>query len=483
MPGRGGVTAGLTSRQWWLAGAACVIGGALTLLSLSQPPTPDPNSWLVWAQQIAAGKSLDFSVGPSWKPLPVMIATPLSVVSTDAALLGWMLLTRVAALMVSFLLFRLVRPSFGLFAGIAAAILPFAIPAWFAVSVRGYTEPICVACLLGAALAWVAGNRRFGIWLLVIATLTRPEAAAFLLPFAWWGIRSGEWRDRLHLVGAAATLAAGWMLMPWIVGGHLLQASERAQEKVAFQRAHGIIAAGLEQLPAWAWLLIPIGVWGVWRIRDRGLVIVSLGAAAWLIGIELMYLAGYSGINRYFLPGIVASCALAGAGVGVICAPLAGSRSKPLLPGRAFGAFGSVLSLGLVVASLVIAAPADRRLLRQSQLVVNAADAAGRSFDAAGGLGRFGHCTPFATEGLFARILARRIGVSLPEMQPLVRGSRLAEPGQPAVAILLAPRAIGQAQAATGSPAGQPVVLPGGVGGWSVVYAPGRCAVRGSSGP
>ncbi|MEM1333545.1 MAG: hypothetical protein AAGG08_08820, partial [Actinomycetota bacterium] len=56
----------------------------------------DPAAWLVWGREIAA-LDLDTTAGPSWKPLPVVLTTPISLVGAAAPEV-WTVVGRAAGL-------------------------------------------------------------------------------------------------------------------------------------------------------------------------------------------------------------------------------------------------------------------------------------------------------------------------------------------------------------------------------------------------
>src|SRR5918992_1700967 len=76
-------------------------------LSLLAPIEPafDPWAWLVWGREIA-DLELDTGGGPSWKPLPSLIAVPLAGLG-DAAPELWLLIARAGGLMALVLAWRL----------------------------------------------------------------------------------------------------------------------------------------------------------------------------------------------------------------------------------------------------------------------------------------------------------------------------------------------------------------------------------------
>src|SRR4029079_17922578 len=66
---------------------AAVIGGALVLaaasLLLPWALAFDPQAWVVWGRDLGR-LALDTRGGPSWKPLPVVFTTPLSITASAA---------------------------------------------------------------------------------------------------------------------------------------------------------------------------------------------------------------------------------------------------------------------------------------------------------------------------------------------------------------------------------------------------------------
>ena len=74
--------------------AACLALAALSLV-LPWALAFDPYAWLVWGRELAHG-TLDTSAGPSWKPGPVLVTTPLSVLG-DVAAPGWLVIARTGA--------------------------------------------------------------------------------------------------------------------------------------------------------------------------------------------------------------------------------------------------------------------------------------------------------------------------------------------------------------------------------------------------
>jgi hypothetical protein len=67
----------MTICRFLCALVACVALAAASLL-VADEPVYDAWSWLVWGRELAH-LELDTTSGPAWKPLPVLLAVPLSL--------------------------------------------------------------------------------------------------------------------------------------------------------------------------------------------------------------------------------------------------------------------------------------------------------------------------------------------------------------------------------------------------------------------
>src|SRR4051812_50020968 len=85
---------------------ACAALAALSLL-VPSAPTTDPWGWIVWGREVLHGDLSTVVPGaPSWKPLPVLITTPLALAGSAAPTL-WLLVARTGALLGLVVAFRL----------------------------------------------------------------------------------------------------------------------------------------------------------------------------------------------------------------------------------------------------------------------------------------------------------------------------------------------------------------------------------------
>src|SRR5215203_1109347 len=164
---------GLSSSTGLKAGPRLAVAAALVLaaVSLALPclPVYDPWAWLVWGRELLHG-GLETASGPSWKPLPVLIDAPLSLLG-DAAPKGWLLVARTgwicAPLLAALLAARLSGEGTGRWRWVGAAIAAGSVALTgdsFTPPLRQFTgglsEPLLVALVLGAI--WAALEERPG---------------------------------------------------------------------------------------------------------------------------------------------------------------------------------------------------------------------------------------------------------------------------------------------------------------------------------
>jgi len=132
-----------------MAVVACLAIAAVTLL-LPSAPTTDPWGWIVWGREVAH-LQLSTAIGgaPSWKPLPVLVTTPLSLFGGAAPDL-WLLFARAAGLLGLVAAYRLGWRLAGRAAGVVAAGGLLLSSHWVRTWLHGYSEPLGVALLLFA---------------------------------------------------------------------------------------------------------------------------------------------------------------------------------------------------------------------------------------------------------------------------------------------------------------------------------------------
>jgi hypothetical protein len=301
---------------------------ALAALSLLLPYGPgfDPWAWLIWGREIAGG-DLDTAGGASWKPGPVLLTTPFSLLG-DLAPELWLWVARcgwlTALALAGRLAWRLTRErgsarEAAAAAGIAAVgllLLADAFTPWLRQAAIGLSEPLLVALILGAIEAQLSRRRGLALGLAVGAALLRPEAWPLLALFALW-----LWRRReLPRPAVAAALLAVpllWLVPDLLGSGSPLTGAERARADTSAPLANTFEALGRALNLAPAALLAACG-WLVWERRrdgERVVMVLAAGALAWTVIVTAMAAAGYAGLPRFAAPVGAIVCVLGAVGL------------------------------------------------------------------------------------------------------------------------------------------------------------------------
>jgi hypothetical protein len=362
----------------WLAGA-CIL--ALAALSLLAPFAPlfDPFAWLSWGREVTH-LDLDTSVGPSWKPLPVIVSAVFSLAG-DAAPQLWLLLVRVAWLASLVLAWRLAarlmfpdRVATGLALRFAprrvrlarnlaggAAVLglillfdPFT--AWMRQVVGGLSEPLLVALVLGAIDRELSRRPGQALALAASAALLRPESWPLLACYGVWLWR----RDpalRRWLVAIAIAVPVLWVVPDLLGSGSALTGSERARDVNGsfFGEAAEAIGRALNLPVAALWVGVVIAVASARRHAEHAIVVLAAGALAWIAIVAILAGAGYAGIPRFASPAAAVACVLGGVGLVRLFAAIDGMRVVDRARRPAI-ALAAVLIAGFAVQSVFRAA-------------------------------------------------------------------------------------------------------------------------------
>lgn len=325
---------------------------ALAAASFALPffPVYDPWAWLVWGRELAQG-SLETAAGPSWKPLPVLIDAPLSLLG-DAAPKAWLLVARTgwicAPLLAGLLAARLSGAETGRWRWVAAAVAAGSVAlTWdsFTPPLRQFTgglsEPLLVALVLGAI--WAALDERPG-WVLGLgaaAALLRPEVWPFLAVWAWFDVRG---RPRLHAVAiAVAVLVPLVWFVPDLVGaGNPFEGGETARAG-GIEPLDGLAVLGraLAAPLAAAWVGVALLLWRERDGLDQTLKVLLAGASAWIALVALMAIGGFAGLPRFLAPATAVVAVLGGVGLSRTGANLGSFRTVRAV-------LGVALALGVV---------------------------------------------------------------------------------------------------------------------------------------
>jgi hypothetical protein len=314
---------------------------ALAAASLALPyhPVYDPWAWLVWGRELVDG-GLETAAGPSWKPLPVLIDAPLSLFG-EAAPQAWLLVARtgwfLAPLLAGLLAARLSGAETGRWRWAAALVAAASVALTgdaFTPPLRQFTgglsEPLLVALVLGAVWAALDERRGLALGLGTAAALLRPECWPFLALYGL-SVRGHHPRLRAAAIAVAVFIPLAWFVPDIVGAGNPLEGGETA-------RAGGIEPLdGLEVLGrtlaaplAAAWIGLALLLWREGRDLDRPLAVLLAGAAAWVLLVALMAVAGWAGLPRFLAPA-TAVVAILGA-VGIARAGCAGHLHRYATP-------------------------------------------------------------------------------------------------------------------------------------------------------
>ena len=307
---------------------------AAASLSLPYFPVYDPWAWLIWGRELAGG-GLETAAGPSWKPLPVLVDAPLSLLG-GAAPEAWLLVARTgwlcAPLLAGLLAARLSGEGVGRWRWVAAAVAAGSVALTgdaFTPPLRQFTgglsEPLLVALVLGAVWAALDVQPGAALGLGTAAALLRPECWPFL---ALWAFYASRERPRLRgaAVAVIVLIPLAWFVPDIVGAGNPLEGGETARaggiEPIDFFEVLGrALAAPL----AGAWVGLGLLLWRErdgfdrpWRERgkpDQTLAVLLTGAVAWVLLVAVMAVAGWAGLPRFLAPA-TAVIAIAGA-VGI----------------------------------------------------------------------------------------------------------------------------------------------------------------------
>jgi hypothetical protein len=347
----------------------CIVLGALSAAVLPTVPSYDPWSWIVWGREITDPHiSFVISGGPSWKPLPFVFTTVWGAFGNAAPTL-WVITARIGGLLGLVAAWRLayklaaggtraeggagttgtVRtgalsgPTAGIVAGVIAVAAVLLTQDWFYYFLHGTSETMLVGVTLWAVDRMVEGKRIQAFWLMVIASLIRPEwvpleflYAAYLV---WREPRFRTWPMIAMFVSGLALFPIAWFVPPWIGSGDAFLAASHASEYNGNLGPHPFVAVNSRGINDQVLPILVLGIAGVligW-LRDRRRLVLVLGLAVviYYVVVVVETLKGYPGLERFFLPDASLICVLGGYGI-VRIAQLAGE----LVSGRS-GASGA----------------------------------------------------------------------------------------------------------------------------------------------
>jgi hypothetical protein len=333
-------SAGFSAQRRWarlaptvLVPGACVALAALSLL-VSAIPHFDPFGWAIWGRQITDPHvALSTVDGPSWKPLPVLVTTPLSLLD-GVAPTGWLLIARSTGLMAVVLAYRLGRHFASRPAGVLAAVTLLLVPGWFQELAFGGELGPLVALILGAIDRHLAKRPFQALMLGFGAALLRTETWPFLLSYMVW-LWHAKAVDRRVVAALAMSVPALWFVPDWITLGDPFRGAEVARASTEARTAafmdHPVLevvkrAYGLVPLPLQVLALAAV-VLAIHR-RQWTLAVLGAGTLAWVALVAAMtVVGGYTGLARFMAPAAAVACIIGAAGA-VKAVELAGPRGR-----------------------------------------------------------------------------------------------------------------------------------------------------------
>jgi hypothetical protein len=337
-PGVPAPTATAARARGWLfsplliAAGACLALALLSAAILPTVPSYDPWAWIVWGREVF-DPHLSFAIsgGPSWKPLPVVFTAVYGLFGGAAPTL-WVITARAGGLLALVAAYRLGSRLAGRLAGVLAVLGVLLTQDWFYYMFRGASEPMLVGASLWAIERHLAGRRGQAFAFAVAASLIRPEAWPFLGLYAI-SLWRREARLRPLLLAGLAVVPFLWFVPPWIGSGQPFLAASHAKAYNGHLGKHPALEAlrrsgDLVVLPVLLGALAAtLLAW--FKGRDRLTLALAGGALAWIGLVVAMVIAGYPGLERFFLPAAGVLCVLAGAGIAQV-AMLAGGGAATL---------------------------------------------------------------------------------------------------------------------------------------------------------
>jgi hypothetical protein len=311
-----------------VSAAGLLVLSLLILLWARTRPGFDPYGWLVWGHQTVAG-NLDTNAAPSWKPLPYLFTLPFGlfghyqlwlwmVTSLAVSLGGAVFAARIA--------YRLslggdAAPGRSYAAWVAAA---FAAAAYFGIStywhymLSAQSDPMIVTLCLAAIDCHLNGRFRLAFVMGALAALGRPEAWLFLGLYsiwAWLRVPAMRW---LIVAGIVAVILL-WFGIPALTSRTPFVAASNALgsgRRLRSDRVFGTIGRFLDLNTAVVELTALVAVALAVIRRDRLILGLAAGAAAWVIVEVAFALHGWPGLGRYMYEPAGVVVALAGVAVG-----------------------------------------------------------------------------------------------------------------------------------------------------------------------
>jgi hypothetical protein len=298
--------------------AGCLALAGLSLLAVPAAPSYDAWSWLIWGREVSE-LTLSTEEGPAFKPLAVAVCALLAPAGSAAPAL-WVVIARAAAILAVVLAFGLARrlaaglvsgsgggsPGGGAgagstAAGVAAAAGVALTGGYLALAAGGSSEGILLALALGGATLALDGHPRAALACAVGCALIRVETWPFLVVAGMLWLRRHP-EQRILLATAAAGVLALWLVPELLASGELLRSAGRARVPNPGQPALAEVPALASLGSAASLVFWPVAAASLALPANR-LALLPAAGVAWIAIVAAMAQLGFSGEERYALPG------------------------------------------------------------------------------------------------------------------------------------------------------------------------------------
>ena len=301
----------------------CCAAAAVISTVVAPTPSYDPWAWIIWGRELAGLSDLGFSTATAtgWKPLPVLVTTPLALLGTGLAPAAWVAVVRTAALLAVVLAGRLAHRAAGWPAAAATVAFLLVSPQALELATGGASEAIVLALLLLGIERHLDGRRGTALAAGILASLARPETAALVLPYAIW-----LWRDgivpRRRIAGGLLLLPLLWAGGDWLGTGRPFLTFGHATSSIEPNRVQHADVPGLEVLAGTTQLVAIVVVVlalaataDAVRRRERVGIALAVALGTLTVPLALATELGYPGVPRYLSAPAALACVLAGIAV------------------------------------------------------------------------------------------------------------------------------------------------------------------------
>lgn len=324
---------------WWFVALSVIVLSAAVIRITGTRPGYDPYGWLDWGYHTLR-LSLDLGGAPSWKPFTYLFNVPYALFGHYALWL-WMLtavsMSLAGAVFGGRIAYKLTGAgpdrrwaafAAALFAG--AAVL--GIQDYFHYLLSAQSDPMLVTVCLAAIDCHLNGRHRWTWWLLVLASLGRPEVwpfAGLYAIWAWLKIPSMRWMLYAGVIGSAFL----WFGIPTITNHRPNIAGELALKSPRKCTSNKIVCTvdrftALDYLPVLLAALVSVALAAL--RRNRAVLALAGAVVLWVLVETGFALHGFPGVPRYLFEPAGVTAVLAGVAFGWLL--LDASRIHRALP-------------------------------------------------------------------------------------------------------------------------------------------------------